>query len=80
MTSPSNGSTVSGTISVAATATDNVGVTRVDFFRDGNLYATTARPRTRSVSTRNSLRTERTRSAPAPMTPQATSVWHLRSP
>jgi len=35
MTGPANGSTVSGVIAVAAIAADNVGVTRVDFFRDG---------------------------------------------
>ena len=34
-TSPANGSTVTGTINASATATDNVGVTRVEFFRDG---------------------------------------------
>ena len=35
MTSPTNGSTMTGTINASANATDNVGVTRVDFFRDG---------------------------------------------
>jgi leucyl aminopeptidase len=37
LTAPSGGSTVSGTTTLAATATDNVGVTRVDFFVDGVL-------------------------------------------
>lgn len=40
LTSPANGLTVSGTISVAANATDNVGVTKVEFYRDGGLFAT----------------------------------------
>ena len=35
MTSPANGSTVTGTINPSANAADNVGVTRVEFFRDG---------------------------------------------
>ena len=35
MTAPTNGSTVTGTINASANATDNVGVTRVEFFRDG---------------------------------------------
>jgi len=40
ITSPANGATVSGTVSVSATASDNVGVTRVEFFLDGALQAT----------------------------------------
>jgi hypothetical protein len=40
LTSPSNGATVSGTISVQASASDNVGVARVEFRVDGNLVAT----------------------------------------
>lgn len=40
VTAPANGATVSGTISETATASDNVGVTRVEFLRDGTLYAT----------------------------------------
>ena len=35
ITSPANGATVSGTVSVAATATDNVGVSRVELLVDG---------------------------------------------
>jgi len=45
MTAPANGATVNGTISVSANATDNVGVAKVEFFRDGNLLGTdTAAP------------------------------------
>jgi DUF971 family protein len=40
ITSPSNGATVSGTTSVTATATDNVGVTRVELWVDGALALT----------------------------------------
>ncbi|MBI2871304.1 MAG: hypothetical protein HYY14_06300, partial [Candidatus Omnitrophica bacterium] len=36
LTSPSNGATVSGPVTVTATASDNVGVTQVDFLVDGN--------------------------------------------
>ena len=35
LTVPTNGSTVSNTITLAATATDNISVARVDFYRDG---------------------------------------------
>ena len=40
ITAPANGATVSGTVSVTATASDNVGVTRVEFWRDGALQST----------------------------------------
>lgn len=40
ITSPTNGATVSGTISVAASASDNVGVTKVEFYLDGTLKST----------------------------------------
>ncbi|MCU1245747.1 MAG: hypothetical protein JWN02_1657 [Acidobacteria bacterium] len=40
ITSPANGATVSGTISVNATASDNVGVTKVEFYLDGTLKST----------------------------------------
>jgi beta-lactamase superfamily II metal-dependent hydrolase len=40
ITSPTNGATVSGTIGVTATASDNVGVTRVEFYLDGVLKST----------------------------------------
>src|SRR5262249_45288086 len=39
ITSPSNGATVSGTTTVAATATDNVGVTGVESSLDGALQS-----------------------------------------
>ena len=39
VTSPSNGATVSGTTSVTASASDNVGVTRVEFYLDGGLQS-----------------------------------------
>ena len=45
ITSPVNGATVSGTITVSASASDNVAVTRVEFLLDGVLQATdTAAP------------------------------------
>ena len=37
ITSPSNGATVSGTITISATASDNVGVTNVEFYRGTTL-------------------------------------------
>jgi hypothetical protein len=40
LTSPTAGATVSGTVTIAATASDNVGVTRVEFLVDGVLLAT----------------------------------------
>ena len=40
ITSPGNGATVSGTISVTANASDNVGVTRVELYRDNVLIGT----------------------------------------
>ncbi|HVE84233.1 MAG TPA: Ig-like domain-containing protein [Myxococcales bacterium] len=40
--SPASGATVSGTVSVTASATDNVGVTSVDFYLDGVLQASDA--------------------------------------
>ncbi len=40
ISSPSAGATVSGTISVTASASDNVGVTKVDLYLDGALFAT----------------------------------------
>jgi hypothetical protein len=41
LSSPVNGSTVSNTITPLATASDNVGVAKVEFYRDGtNLFAT----------------------------------------
>jgi len=40
ITAPANGAIVSGTTNVTATASDNVGVTRVEFFLDGGLQST----------------------------------------
>ena len=40
ITSPSNGATVSGAITVSANATDTIGVTKVEFYLDGALQAT----------------------------------------
>jgi hypothetical protein len=37
VTSPSDGSTVSGTVTVSASASDDAGVSRVDFYKDGAL-------------------------------------------
>ncbi|MEX0616988.1 MAG: Ig-like domain-containing protein [Candidatus Woykebacteria bacterium] len=36
ITSPTNGTTVSGTVNISTTATDNVGVTRVEFYLDNS--------------------------------------------
>lgn len=36
MTSPTEGAVLSGTASLSATASDNVGVTKVEFYRDGS--------------------------------------------
>jgi len=41
ITAPANGATVSGTVSVTASASDNVGVTKVEFYLDGALKSTT---------------------------------------
>ncbi len=40
ITAPANGATVSGTVSVTASASDNVGVTQVQFYIDGVLAST----------------------------------------
>jgi hypothetical protein len=40
ITAPTNGSTVSGTVNVTANASDNVGVTKVEFYMDGALRTT----------------------------------------
>src|SRR5205823_4026665 len=40
ITSPANGATVSGTTTVTASASDNVGVTKVEFYLDGALQLT----------------------------------------
>jgi hypothetical protein len=40
ITAPANGATVSGTVNVTASASDNVGVNRVEFYVDGALSST----------------------------------------
>jgi chitodextrinase len=40
ISAPANGTTVSGTAAVSATATDNIGVTRVEFYVDNSLRST----------------------------------------
>src|SRR5262249_4653919 len=42
LTSPTNGSTVTGTVTIAAVASDNVGVTKAQFYRDGAVLLGTA--------------------------------------
>lgn len=39
ITSPANGATVSGTVTISASASDNVGVTKVELWLDGSLAA-----------------------------------------
>ena len=52
ITSPSNSTSVSGTVNVSATASDNVGVTKVEFYDNGSLlYATNVSPYTYSWNT-----------------------------
>jgi hypothetical protein len=54
ITKPANGSTVSGTVLVTAQAADNVGVSRVELYRDGSLLiANTASTLWNSNSVRN---------------------------
>lgn len=40
LTSPNNGATVSGTVNISANATDNVGVTKVEFYVNGTILST----------------------------------------
>lgn len=40
ITAPANGATVSGSVSVTANASDNVGVSKVEFYLDGTLQST----------------------------------------
>jgi subtilisin family serine protease len=50
--SPANGQPVNGTVAVAVSAQDNIGVTRVELYQDGNLIGTdTAAPYTFSWNT-----------------------------
>lgn len=41
LSAPANGAFVTGTIAVTAAATDNVGITKVEFYRDNNVLLTT---------------------------------------
>jgi len=55
ITAPAGGATVSGTTTVTASATDNIGVTRVEFYLDGALQSTaTASPYSWSWNTTTS--------------------------
>lgn len=42
LTSPSDGATLSGTVAIGAGATDNLGVSRVEFYRNGVLMGTSS--------------------------------------
>ncbi|HVE87317.1 MAG TPA: PHB depolymerase family esterase, partial [Myxococcales bacterium] len=42
LTAPADGATVSGTVTLSATASDNVGVARVDFLVDGSVVGTSS--------------------------------------
>jgi hypothetical protein len=44
ITSPADGSTVSGSVAIAAAATDDTGVTRVQFYANGGLIGTATTP------------------------------------
>ncbi len=56
ITAPANGATVSGTTTVSATASDNVGVTKVEFYLDGALKSTdTTSPYSWSWATTGSI-------------------------
>lgn len=53
VTSPTNGSTVSGTVAITATAADNIGVAKVEFWVNGALAGTdTAAPYSFNLNTR----------------------------
>lgn len=41
LTAPGNGATVSGTVAITASASDNVGVSKVEFYKDGVLLTAT---------------------------------------
>ena len=40
ITNPSDGATISGSVNITANAADNIGVTKVEFYLDGNLAST----------------------------------------
>ena len=74
ITSPADGATVSGTVTVSANASDNVGVSRVELYVDGALAARTPHPRTRSPGTRRRRRTAPTRCRRGPTTRPGTTA------
>ena len=66
ITSPAEGATVSGTTTVSASASDNVGVTKVEFYLDGALAATdTASPYSWSWNTTSASNASHTLSSKA---------------
>jgi hypothetical protein len=66
LTSPSAGAGLSGSVSLTATASDNVGVTRVEFFSDNVLVGTrTAPPYSSTWNTANAANGTHTLSARA---------------
>jgi len=61
ISSPTNGSVVSGTVTIKVAASDNVRVTRVDIYIDGTLKSTlTAAPYSMSWNTRKGSRGQHT--------------------
>jgi hypothetical protein len=61
ITSPANGSTVTGTVTITASATDNLAVASVRFYIDGQLLATdTTSPYSASWATRRVTKTTHT--------------------
>jgi YD repeat-containing protein len=66
ITSPAAGSTVSGTVAISASASDDVGVTKVEFYVDGALRATdTAAPYSASWDTTTATNASHTLTAKA---------------
>jgi M6 family metalloprotease-like protein len=66
ITAPANGATVSGTTNVTASASDNVGVTKVEFYLDGVLASTsTAAPYAWSWNTATAVNGSHTLSSKA---------------
>lgn len=57
ITAPTDGGTISGIINISATATDNVGVVKIDIYVDGTLWASSSRsPFTVKWNTRKAAR------------------------
>src|SRR3990167_6681558 len=66
ITSPTNGATVSGTVTLAANASDNVSVAKVEFYLDGSLKSTdTSSPYSYSWDTTTTINGSHTLSAKA---------------